>query len=123
MKTKNEFIIEEIITQSKDKISLLGRNCDDEVSIGNIYDTLIIRLLSRNFETPSEERPKLIVPIDLKLDSIKLFNKKIPFVSQGYSAVIELTGHGIDLIRSSAWSKGNSIVYLLASENKESKLI
>lgn len=121
---KNEFIIEDVINKYKDQqIVLIGRNCDDDVSVGNIYDLLIIRVLdSKDRETPSKDRPTLTIPINLKINSINCFNRKMPFVSQGYTALLNLTGHGINLIKPSAWGKDNAIVYLLAS-NKESKSI
>ena len=77
-----------------------GRNCGGDIQVGDTF-TAITRTVfpptdpSEPLITPPHE---FVAPVTLRLDTIKLYGRYIDFLSPGMTALLGLSGSGLELL-------------------------
>jgi hypothetical protein len=77
-----------------------GRNCGAEIRVGYIF-TAIARIIFPPSDpgdpivTPPHE---FVAPVALRLETIKLYGRRMDFLSPGVTALLGLSGAGFELL-------------------------
>jgi hypothetical protein len=91
-----EFIIVGVAQSGKERLTLIGRNGDASVRLGDTFDSLI-RYKRRKFpEEMGDESVKLAeMPVSLRVVDIQAYGRQMQSLGQGMTGSLAVEGEGI----------------------------